>query len=169
MPIFRTLIVIAGVAAIAACDPRPAPGKPAAPAAATTDPNSETLGRRYIDLLPQWVPIANTPDGGKIAYDLKGLKTPVNGIVEIDLQVTHGAAQQTTIEEATVVRKVSYRQELVRLRYRCPDSQFAIVGREIRDDADKPVLKEDTPAAAFAPVSGNGLAKVAYNPACAKR
>lgn len=175
----RALVLFAAVATLAACgQPKapaaqapaaaPAPAPPAADAA-TKDPNAETLGERYIDLLPQWVPIANTADGGKVAYDLKGLKKPTAGVVDILLQVSHGKALETTIDEPTVVRKVSYRQELVQLRYRCATQEFAIIGREIQDDAGKTVLREETPTAAFASISGNGLAKVAFNPACAER
>jgi hypothetical protein len=165
-----TGLALACSLALAACG-QPAPNEPAsAPTAATSkNPNTEMLGERYIDLLPQWVPIANTADGGSLAYDLKALKKPVEGLVDLQLQITHGAPQETTIEEKDVVRKISYQQELVRLRYRCPTREFAIVAREIRDEANKPILREDTPTAPFGPISGNGMATVAYNPACAER
>ena len=164
----RSFLCAATIALVAACSP-PAAKAPAPSAPAATNPGAETLGERYIDLLPQWVPIANTKDGGSIAYDLKGLKQPVDGVVELLVQVTHGQPQEASIEEATVIRKVSYRQELVRLRYNCPAKQFAIIGREVQDAAGKAVLKEATPEAAFKPISGNGLATVAFNPACAER
>ena len=164
----RSFLCAAMVALVAACSP-PAAKAPPSNAPAATNPGAETLGKRYIDLLPQWVPIASTKDGGSIAYDLKGLKQPVDGIVEVLVQVTHGQPQEASIEEATVIRKVSYRQELVRLRYNCPARQFAIVGREVQDAAGKPVLKEATPEAALKPISGSGLATVAFNPACAER
>lgn len=173
-PKMRVVPVALALAALAACSqPATNPANKDAPAAAApaapTDPNQETLGERYIDLLPQWVPIANTADGGRISYDLKGLKTPSAGVVDILLQVTHGAPQQATIDEPTVVRKVSYSQELARLRYRCATREFAIIGREIQDESGKTVLKEDTPTASFAPIDGNGMATVAFNPACAER
>lgn len=178
--LIRSLGAVVIAAALAACG-QPAPAAKDAPAAAPVptpaiaaagaqkDPNQESLGERYIELLPQWVPIANTSDGGNISYDLKGLKKPAEGVVDILLRITHGTPQKTTIDEPTVVRKVAYSQELVRLRYRCATQEFAIIGREIQDENAKPVLREDTPTAAFAPIKGNGMATVAYNPACAER
>lgn len=172
----RALSLTIAFAALAACSQpaappaakeTPAAAQPAAPG--TKDPNQESLGERYIDLLPQWVPIANTTDGGGISYDLKGLKKPADGVVDILLQVTHGKPQQATIDEPTVVRKVSYSRELVRLRYRCATREFAIIGREIQDEDGKTVLREDNPTAALAPIGSNGMATVAFNPACAER
>lgn len=171
----RTLTIAAALAAgLSACSP-PAPtaksekAPTTAPAVTPGDPNQETLGKRYIDLLPQWVPIANTSDGGKVAYDLKNLLKPQAGVAEITLQITHGAPQEWTIDEATQTRKVSYTQEIAHFRYRCPSREFAVVSREIRDERDQVVAKVATPDAAFAKVDGNGVATVAFNPACAER
>lgn len=166
-------LAVALAVALAACS-QPAPGgaakaPTAASDAAAKNPNQESLGERYIDLLPQWVPIANTADGGSVAYDLKGLKKPVGGIVDLQLQVTHGTDQEASVDEKDVIRKITYRQEFVRLRFRCPTREFAIVGREVRDPAGKPLLREDSPTAAFAPIRANGMATVAFNPACAER
>jgi len=150
----------------------PASGTPAATtpaAAAPGDPNAETLGERYIDLLPQWVPIANTFDGGSLSYDLKALKKPVDGVTEITLQVLHGAPQQATVDEGVATITITYQREIVRLRYRCPARQFAIVYREVPDGAGGAATRETTPDAPFQPIDGNGVATIAYNPACAER
>lgn len=165
----RALILIAAVAALVACgQPQQQASAPAAPAQ-TADPNTETLGERYIDLLPQWVPIANTSDGGSISYDLKALKKPVDGVTDITLQVVHGTPQQTTIDEGPATSTITYAREIVRLRYRCPVRQFAVVYREVPDGEGSAAIREATPDAPFQAVDGVAYATVAYNPACAER
>jgi hypothetical protein len=157
--------------AISACNREAeAPQTGQAPATASGE---QTLGERYVDLLPQWVPIANTPGGGSIAYDLKGVRAMMaQGRNEILLQVRHASPAEWRLPGEGGTRIITYNVEQVRMRFDCAKETYVILDRRVLD-ADGAVIETvaATEQELGAPllVRENGLAQVARDPACAPR
>lgn len=158
-------------AALAACGRADGPE---APAQAPVVPASEqTLSERYVDLLPQWIPIANTADGGSIAYDLKGLQAAMaQGRNEVLVQVRHGAPTEWRLAEGSVERVISFQLEQVRMRFDCEKETFLVLERRVLNPDGTVMETIKTPEAELSKpqkISGNGLASVTRDPACVVR
>lgn len=169
------LLAAAAALTLAGCGQGGSTAAPASPAGqpASVSPNDQSLGERYVDLLPQWVPIANTPGGGSIAYDLKGVKAAqAQGAAEILLQIRHASPQQWRLAAEGGERVITYNVEQARLRYDCTKETYVILERRVLDEdgsVSEAIAATAEELAAPKLVAENGLAVVARDPACAPR
>jgi hypothetical protein len=123
-----------------------------------------------VNLLPQWIPIANTAGGGSVSYDLKGAKRALGeGRNEVTLQVRHATPEQWRLAEEGGERLISYQLEQVVMRFDCAKETFQVLERRVLEADGAVIERLVTPDAPAQLVAENGLALVARDPACAAR
>ncbi len=118
----------------------------------------------------EWIPIANTTDGGQVLYRQDAIVRDANaGVSDITLKVTYPALETWIIDLPGYVEQKHLNAERVTLRFDCAAKRFAVVKREALD-AGGDVKETVTPVVGgketFLPIAPGGLAQLAVSRAC---
>jgi hypothetical protein len=172
------VVALVVVGALAIFAPQTMPG------AATAERRlaEEKLRAKIIDCTPNpyfekargfgsdWQFLRNTSDGSKVEFNPFTMScNPQNGQRDVWIQITHGHADEKTVEDAQTIQKIIFTRERYQYRIDCVNHQFALLEQQWMGDAPEDVAHFERMSGAepvLRPIETGGISDALAGPAC---